>query len=941
MSDSSPAPVIRPDRFVWSADPSADRRNVHVLFVREFELGSAPAEARIALCADSRFVLKVNGHWAASGPGRFMPAHPRYQVWCLRRWLRAGVNRIEVVVNSPNTTTFQTDPAARGGFAAGGVVRAAGRSVSLATPGEWRCKVLSAWMSDAPAFSFALGPVEVCDTRVLRRELESRADLSPAVTVEGPWGEPGLAEVEPPDFRLCAPAAISGPVAWTKAENIFVFNLPWSGGRVARHALKTWVYAPRAGDHAFASLWLHPRVNGVAAQTEPDALRGARTNYIARFNEGWNLLTAYVDALTEFWTVQLAFTTDSGLEPSINRVRGDHEVVAVAGPLSEGQARGLESEAAADPAQWETSDLVWTPRESDLFSGAPARLMAWVTPDGEPPRFAASASAPSRLRIDRERGALLMLDWGGGFLGQLRVDVEAPAGTVMDVAWGETLRADGCLTLYPANPRIESADRFVLSGGRQEVEGFCVRGGRLVQLAFHLPEGEGGEVVVRHVAVRSMHTPLAETGRFACDDPLWNWVWRTGRATLQACMEDVYVDCPWRERGLYIADAWASARLQRLCSADHAISRHCLRLIAQGRLPDGQLNAVSPSWYQTALQDFSLTWILFLRDHWAWTGDVALVAELWPVVRGVLDSPVWRWSGPGLLDATSGRVFIDWGASPTAKSGRGNACLSAFHAEALRRAAELAEVIGREDEALEYRRRHERAREAFCTRLFDRAEGRFRCSLEEPEGAAADSIHANILALGFGLCASWQRERALAFVIAGLERLIADPMVPTLPRVELFFLNYALDVLYDEGRADVAERIVTACYGGMRERGAVTFWETLSRGSHAEGSQCHAWSGAAATACFARVIGLRPAVPGRTDHYRITPAMGALAWAECVFPHPRGEIRVRLVRDEDGVRATTSAPVGVELTVEGAEVRAGGAQFLASLGVSAGAATRS
>lgn len=911
---------MRIGRFVWSSEDASTGRNATVLFAREFVLEEKISSAVISLFADSRYVLRVNEAWVASGPGRFMPAHPRSNEWDIAAHLRTGSNRIEVLVNAPHSSTFQTDPSSRGGFAAGGRIRTGGEEISLETPGGWRCKLLHAWSSEAPSFSFALGPVEACDLRVLRAERSAEL-REPGVVAGGPWGDPVPAEVAAPDFRLVPAAEVSGPAIWDKSERVVIACLERPvRNTVSRYAIKTWVHAPRAGVYAFSSLWLHPRVNGVFVKGEADPVRGARTNYEAHFNEGWNLLACYVDALAEKWTVQLGFDLAGGLEPSASKIRGDRHVLAIAGPLTQEQSERLVGETGDDEKTWSSGDLSWRLLTDCWQSGAPARRMAWAAPQANLPESVPYRGTLPRSFIDSRRGMMVVLDWGRAFLGHLRLDIEAPAGAVLDVGWAETLRADGCVTLYPGNPSIESADRFILEGGRRTVDGFAVRGARYVQINVDLPGGGEGEVVLHHAAIRSVQTPLADTGRFSCDDPFWNWAWRTGRATLEACMEDVYVDCPWRERGLYIADAWADARQQRLFSADWAITRHCLRLIAQGKLPNGQLNAVAPSWYQTSLEDFSLTWILFLRDHWAWTGDVALVRELWPTVKAVLASPVWKEDASGLWDAVKGmHLFVDWGATQAAKTGRGNACLNAFRAEAFLRASELAQAIGDDGSRRSFEAEAGRVRDVFAGTLFDGKAGRFRCSLDEATDKAADSIHANVLALAFGLGTPLQRERTLGFVLDELERKLEEPLGEQQPKIELFFLNYLLDALYDSGEPEMAERVARTFYGPMHERGATTFWETLSRGGQQEGSQCHAWSGAAVHVCITRILGVRPAVPGRTDKYLIAPHAAGISRAEGVVPHPQGAIRVSWVKDAAGVRTTATGPEGVELVIEESE----------------------
>ncbi|MFH1497505.1 MAG: alpha-L-rhamnosidase C-terminal domain-containing protein [Verrucomicrobiota bacterium] len=911
-----------PGDMVWPAGTDAVARNAFVLFTREFSLEGNAGPAVLTLFADSRYELRVNGEWVASGPGRFLPAFPRYDVWHIAEWLRPGANRIEVIVNAPGTSSFQTDPASRGGFAAGGQVSLPGGRIELGTPGGWRARTLRAWSAEAPVFSFAQGPVEICDRRVLKREFAEAAGEK-ALSVSGPWGRMLPREVPPPAFTLAPPVSVAGPVRWSGEEEVSAFCIRRAPGRLVAppiYVFKTWIHSTRARDWDFASLWLHPRVNGRLVEGHGDALRGNRTNYTARIEAGWNLLTGHMQGLAEYWTVQLGFAREGDVAVSAHRDAGDAFVLNVAGPLDPGLAERFTGDEAGDAALWEDPALDWKPVLRGWREGAPARRVAWVTPESSLQEPSPPPAGPLRLAVGRAGGSLVVLEWGTEFLGHLRIEVEAPAGAILDAGWGETLRADGCVMLYAGNPMIEPGDRFILAGGRETIDGFAVRGGRFLQLVADLSHGGEGEVIIHSVTIRSTQTPLADTGRFTCDDPLWNWVWDAGRRTLEACMEDTYLDCPWRERGLYLGDAWVEARMQRGFDANPAITRRCLRLFAEGQMPDGQMQAVVPSWHGKPHADFTLCWILFLHDHWAWTGDRVLVEELWPAVGRILESGAWRADGTGLWDATDLHLFIDWGVLPEWRRGRGNACINALRAEALRRAGELAREIGREDEARRLEAEADGVRAAFRRHLFDDKNGRFRASLDEPESPPQGAIHANILALLFGLATPEQRGPATAFVLHALEEAASHPQARP-GRVELFFLHYALDLLYGLGEVALADRVVRSYYGTMQAAGAPTFWETLAMGRKGAGSLCHAWSGAATQACITRVIGLRPAVPGRTDRYLIAPCPGPLRHAECVFPHPRGAIQVRWTRDEHGLHVRASGPVGVELIVAHEEAR--------------------
>ena len=71
-------------------------------------------------------------------------------------------------------------------------------------------------------------------------------------------------------------------------------------------------------------------------------------------------------------------------------------------------------------------------------------MVSWDRPD--PGARLTEPSLP--LVFDAARSWTVLTDFGGEYLGHVRVDVDAPAGTVVDLAYDERLRADGCLDLF-------------------------------------------------------------------------------------------------------------------------------------------------------------------------------------------------------------------------------------------------------------------------------------------------------------------------------------------------------------------------------------------------------------------------------------------------------------------------------------------------------------
>ena len=148
-------------RYIWT-DASGCGRNLHACFRLTFTLDAPVVAAKLCLFADSAYQLFVNGRFVEFGPVRFDPRFPMYDPVDLAPFLRTGRNAIAVAVNSFQHKTYKTISHPAGFIAWGGVQTAAG-SVSLQTPGSWRCIPDAAQARYVGKFSFALNAAELYD----------------------------------------------------------------------------------------------------------------------------------------------------------------------------------------------------------------------------------------------------------------------------------------------------------------------------------------------------------------------------------------------------------------------------------------------------------------------------------------------------------------------------------------------------------------------------------------------------------------------------------------------------------------------------------------------------------------------------------------------------------------------------------------------------------
>ena len=901
----------------WFWTPTPSERNAFVCFRRDLSVTAAPEEAVLRIAADARYRLRVNGTTVACGPLRFVPAHPCEDRHDLRPWLRVGANAVTVEVWSPGSSTFQTMPEARGGFAPAGTVISSGRRDDLGT--GWRARACAAWDVEAPAFSFAQGPIEICDTAALPEAWFLPGDAGagwsePQAVAGGPWG--AITPRGLPDLALTidAPGTLSLAARLADDEQRLgcrVFHAGFTrraAGPKPRFPYAVCIHSSKDQTVAVGLFWGPHWLNGESLPAKNDPLRGNRQNADLVLRAGWNLLYGEPEVLTQSWCMNLAWPKAAGLRFAAEASEGPTAMryADCDEPTAMPSARKA---VPAKPADLAGLGLAWrTARATDTdTTPLPSRDCAWDQP-GEILARDAAAAFPQAL----SGGTVLVYDFHREFLGTVTIEIEAPAGTIVDVANDERLRTDGLLGLYATNPFTDTADRFVCRGGRQTIEGFHPRGGRWLQIHVR-PPGLKSPVILHRVAITSAQVPVVRDGRFESSEPIFDWSFETGLATLRACVEDAFLDCPWRERGTYLGDALVEQSALASVTRDLRVARRSLELWAQGQLPDGQMQACVPSWHRRPHEDFSLWWIPAVRDYWALSGDLAFVKQYRGVIDRILESPAWKTEDASLWTAVGLHIFIDWGATKGAHTGRGNACLNAIRILAREAAAELCDAVGDAVAAKAHRVEATKVRDDLAARLWNAAEGRFAAHLgsDGVRDDAESARHANVLCLLADVVDGERKAAAWAWLEAQLATNLADGCGKgqASGHCELYFLYYVLRLCYRDGKVLLAERIMREHWGLLMRRGAWTMWECFCRGFMGGGSQCHAWSCGPLAFLREQVLGVTWA-PGVDDRVRVAPN-SLLTWAKGEVPHPRGVIAVHWRRQAGKVFLEVAAPSGV------------------------------
>ena len=525
-----------------------------------------------------------------------------------------------------------------------------------------------------------------------------------------------------------------------------------------------------------------------------------------------------------------------------------------------------------------------------------------------------------------DAGVAVLFDFGEIQAGRPLLEINAKGGEIFDIVVSERLPGEfepegiapgARIARHPMLGLDAHVSRYIARPGRQVFETFEWEAVRWLQLTIsNAPEG----VRLRKVQVTTTRYPAAPLGAFECSDPDLNRLWRLGRRTLELCMHDAWIDCPSREQRQWLGDATIEHLVGEAAFGQeiHALNRHFLRSAAESQRTDGLLEMFAPGDHRRfgwVIPDFTLQWIFNLADHFAYSGDRALVRELFPTL---LKGLAWF----ERLQGEDGRIadlpywhFQDWAA--VGRTGYATV-LNAEFVGALRIAQRLAEGLGWREEAERLAANAARIKLAL-EKHWDDHRGVY-VDIVDPETGVQDvrvSQHANAaMILWAGVSA--EREQRIASVIGDRSRLrltLAPPMTlhgePFDPRTDIvlanaIFSHFVYAALAQAGRFDLALALMRERHGGMAEMGATSLWE----GFEPVASLAHGASATPTWQLSRFVLGVSPAEPGFAS-VRVAPYLGDLAFARGTHPTCVGGVHVAIERSAEGMIVDVTLPEGV------------------------------
>jgi alpha-L-rhamnosidase len=436
-----------------------------------------------------------------------------------------------------------------------------------------------------------------------------------------------------------------------------------------------------------------------------------------------------------------------------------------------------------------------------------------------PPRLQAYAAPPVRVtqelpaqRLTEPQPGVFIFDFGQNFAGNVRLKVNGPAGTRLQLRYGEMLHQDGRLMAENLR-KARATDFYILRGdkdGETWTPRFTYHGFQFVEITGLASKPQLGMVTG---CVLHNDTPL--TSEFACSDPVMTRFWKNTQWTQRANFIEMPTDCPQRDERLgWMGDAQIYVRTASYNADVAAFFTKWLDDLVEAQRKEGPYPDYCP--YPMGHGERNQTWgtawtdagIICPYTIWKVYGDRRLIEKNWASMTRFMDwrrarSPDWR----GRKD---GNPWGDWlnvnEATPIEYVD------AAYFKLAADLMAEMARAVGRSAEAAQYAGLSAKIAAQFAGDYLG-ANGILKVNTQT----------AHVLALEFGLVPPGAR--------AGIANRLEDLIAKNDYRMATGFLGTKplLPALSGSGHHDLAVRLFQSrrfpSWGYEVEQGATSVWE--------------------------------------------------------------------------------------------------------------------
>lgn len=412
--------------------------------------------------------------------------------------------------------------------------------------------------------------------------------------------------------------------------------------------------------------------------------------------------------------------------------------------------------------------------------------------------------------------------------GWASITFDAPAGTLIKISYAERLNKDNGNIKVPlsGSDHLLQTDVYVCSGeaGETYEPKFSYKGYEYIQIS-----GYTGELTVDDITCYVVATDVEKTGSFETSSEFVNELHELMLRTMVNNMQGKPTDTPVYEKLGWTGDFNVAMDTFNYNFNTINFTGNFLHNLRDTGKPDGHLNEYAPSPIISGWNGpvWTQMYVKGIYEAWKVYGQLSLSVEHYDYMRAQAQYNItqigdnWIWEDNG-----SSLTLGDW-ASPnggTSPDEGGMICNTAAVYNGLRMLAEIADELGKNTDAAEYRAAAANIYTAFNTKFYNATKGYYETGYWG--GSTSRNQYrqtSNLVPLAYGLCPEEYRESVVNNLIEQIKKNgfhLDTGCIGT---------ELLLPFLCDEGYEDVAIAILLQdtypSWGYYLAEGSTSLWE--------------------------------------------------------------------------------------------------------------------
>lgn len=430
-----------------------------------------------------------------------------------------------------------------------------------------------------------------------------------------------------------------------------------------------------------------------------------------------------------------------------------------------------------------------------------------------------------------ENGAYFY-DFGQEITATLNITANGTSGNKIRILCGEELENSPLKVRFDMRCNCLYDEWWTLTEGESVLRQYEYKAFRYVTL---VPDND---VQIVDVTAMVQHYPFDDNYcTLQTDNEVLSSVWKICKNGIKYGAQEVFVDCPSREKGQYAGDLTISSASQTILTGDYSLLKKAIDNQMQSAAACKGLLAVTPGNYMQEIADYSLQFPILALRYYKHSGDKEYLKKCFDVCVGIIEHFSLFANSDGLLENVNDKWnLVDWPQNlrdnydfqleKPLESGM-HSVLNAFYIGCIMQTEEIAEILD-----LKIENKSKSLIAAFNNVFYNNQTGLYT---DRPFGKHS-SLHSNVIPAFYGITTPQQNQK------------IVDLIIKKGLCCGVYFAYFVLKALCRMGRYEDTYNLIVnesehSWYNMVRE-GATTCFEAWGKEQKWNTSLCHPWASA-------------------------------------------------------------------------------------------------